>query len=138
LDIEKAMEQARRDCAGKVPVVAHRRNFSPWLITMDADWLFDAASGFLGGNCHFCERLGRRINLRDAVEAATREAHGRAVFVTHGRKGPRLVTMGAETFFKLLRGGIRGVSCLRVPCVETAKDFKAQISDFKGPERAIE
>jgi len=136
LDIEAAMAQARRDSAGKIPVVAHRRNFSPWLVTLEADWLFDAATGFLGGNCHFCERVGKRINLRDAVEAATREAGERVAFVVHGRKGPRLVTMAAETFFKLLRGGIRGVSCLRVPRVENAKDFKSQISDFKTEPKA--
>ena len=136
LDIEAAMAQARRDSAGKIPVVAHRRNFSPWLVTLEADWLFDAATGFLGGNCHFCERVGKRINLRDAVEAATREAGERVAFVVHGRKGPRLVTMAAETFFKLLRGGIRGVSCLRVPCVEKAKDFKSQISDFRTEPKA--
>jgi len=80
------------------------------------------------------------------VEAATREAGERVAFVVHGRKGPRLVTMAAETFFKLLRGGIRGVSCLRVPSgdktedfrkgpqaqADGGEDFKAQISDFNG------
>ena len=150
LNIEAAMEQARRDAGGefksqignfknqggRIPIVAHRRNCSPWLITMEADWLFDAATGFLGGNCHFCERVGRRLNLRDTVEAATREAGERVAFVVHGRKGTRLVTMAAETFFKLLRGGIRGVSCLRVPSGENATDFKSQISDFKTEPRA--
>src|SRR5712675_1917800 len=41
LNIEEAMDQARRDSAcsvspgglSKVPVVAHRRNFRPWLVT---------------------------------------------------------------------------------------------------------
>lgn len=40
LNINAAMEQAERDAAGRVPVVAHRRNRRPWLITMKlADWL---------------------------------------------------------------------------------------------------
>ena len=45
LNIEDAMEQARRDAGGKRPVVAHRRKFRPWLVTMDAETFF----GFLGG-----------------------------------------------------------------------------------------
>lgn len=40
LNIDKAMEQAQRDCGKKVPVVAHRKNKRPWLVTMLAeDWL---------------------------------------------------------------------------------------------------
>ena len=40
LNVLEAMEQAVRDCDGKaLPIVAHRRNHSPWLITMRAaDW----------------------------------------------------------------------------------------------------
>ena len=45
LNIEDAMNQARRDGVGKVPVVAHRRSFCPWLVTMDAETFFQ----FLGG-----------------------------------------------------------------------------------------
>lgn len=40
LNIEDAMDQARRDCGGKVPILAHRRNFRPWLVTMTADTFF--------------------------------------------------------------------------------------------------
>ena len=45
LNIEDAMEQARRDAGSKVPVVAHRRNHRSWLVTMDAPTFFQ----FLGG-----------------------------------------------------------------------------------------
>ena len=60
LNIEQAMEQARRDarCAGKsevrnpksertgkVPIVAHRRSFRPWLVTMEAETLFGLLRG---------------------------------------------------------------------------------------------
>jgi len=40
LNILEAMQQSIRDSEGKaVPIVAHRRNRSPWLITMLAeDW----------------------------------------------------------------------------------------------------
>jgi Holliday junction resolvase len=47
LNIEDAMEQARRDCGGKVPVVAHRRNFRAWLVTMTADVFFKFLRGIL-------------------------------------------------------------------------------------------
>jgi len=40
LNINKAMEQAKRDCGKSVPVVAHRKNKCEWLVTMAAkDWL---------------------------------------------------------------------------------------------------
>src|SRR6266850_2552308 len=40
LNIEDAMEQARRDAGTKVPILAHRRSFRSWLITMDAEIFF--------------------------------------------------------------------------------------------------
>ncbi len=60
LNIEEAMEQARRDCreeaqkdaeGGKVPVVAHKRNFGRWLVTMEAETFFRLLRGdFTEGN----------------------------------------------------------------------------------------
>lgn len=40
LNLAAAMEQAKRDAAGKVPVVAHRKNSQSWLVTMPAEALF--------------------------------------------------------------------------------------------------
>jgi len=41
LNIEEAMEQARRDATeAKVPFVAHKRNNKGWLVTMDASTFF--------------------------------------------------------------------------------------------------
>lgn len=40
LNVTEAMHQAERDAAGKTPVVVHRRNREPWLITLKlADYL---------------------------------------------------------------------------------------------------
>lgn len=42
LNINLAMEQAVRDSSGtsEIPIVMHRKNRTPWLITMEADkWL---------------------------------------------------------------------------------------------------
>jgi Holliday junction resolvase len=47
LNIEDAMGQARRDGAGKVPVVAHKRSFRPWLVTMEAETFFQFLRGTL-------------------------------------------------------------------------------------------
>jgi len=47
LNIEDAMDQARRDAGGKTPVVAHRRNFRPWLVTMEAETFFQFLRGTL-------------------------------------------------------------------------------------------
>lgn len=41
LNIHDAMDQSKRDAAdAEVPIVVHRRDRKPWLVTMDAqDWL---------------------------------------------------------------------------------------------------
>lgn len=39
LNLTTAMEQAKNDCGGFVPVVAHKRNRGEWMVTMRAeDW----------------------------------------------------------------------------------------------------
>ena len=79
LNMEEAMEQARRDCrekaqkdakgendqgsAGasphqKVPIVAHRRNFRPWLVTMEADSFFKFLGGILPPQSTGAQRQG--------------------------------------------------------------------------------
>ena len=56
LNIEEAMEQARVDAREsgnresgnretKIPVVAHRRSFRPWLVTMEAETFFRMVRG---------------------------------------------------------------------------------------------
>jgi hypothetical protein len=51
LNIEEAMEQARRDAGAKTPIVAHRRSFRPWLVTMEAETFFRLLRGdFTGAN----------------------------------------------------------------------------------------
>jgi hypothetical protein len=46
LNIEEAMDQARRDCGmRKVPVVVHRRNRRPWLVTMEAGTFLKLVNG---------------------------------------------------------------------------------------------
>ena len=47
LNIEDAMDQARRDAGAKTPVVAHRRSFRRWLITMEAETFFEFLRGML-------------------------------------------------------------------------------------------
>lgn len=47
LNVEAAMNQARRDAGAKVPFVAHKRNHCRWLVTMDAEVFFRALRGDL-------------------------------------------------------------------------------------------
>jgi Holliday junction resolvase len=47
LNIEDAMEQARRDGVGKTPLVSHRRSHRRWLVTMDAETFFNFLRGVL-------------------------------------------------------------------------------------------
>lgn len=40
LNLEKAMNQAERDCGDKMPAVFHRRNRGEWQVTMNLDdWI---------------------------------------------------------------------------------------------------
>lgn len=40
LNLEEAMEQAKRDAKGKKPAVFHRKNNHKWLVTMELDdWM---------------------------------------------------------------------------------------------------
>ena len=42
LNVPEAMKQAIRDASGRVPVVVHRRNREPWLVTMRLDdWILE-------------------------------------------------------------------------------------------------
>jgi len=93
LDIYAAMDQARRDCGGRVPLVAHRRNYWPWLVSMDAErfyrllgvditgqWAERMAGGapgavFAGLPWAFgtvCE--GKRLNIHEVMRDAGRIA----------------------------------------------------------------
>lgn len=47
LNIEDAMDQARHDAGAKTPVVAHRRSFRRWLVTMEAETFFEFLRGML-------------------------------------------------------------------------------------------
>ncbi len=49
LNIEDAMAQARRDAGVKIPIVAHKRNFRSWLVTMDAETFFRILRGDFSG-----------------------------------------------------------------------------------------
>lgn len=40
LNIHDAMEQAQRDCGNKIPIVAHRKNNKPWLVTVPVEVFF--------------------------------------------------------------------------------------------------
>ena len=74
LNIEEAMQQARQDARRgspshlhpKAPVVAHRRSFRPWLVTMDATTFFALLRG-------------------DYVEASTVKAEPRPGIKTSGK-----------------------------------------------------
>ena len=40
LNVDKAIDQATRDCGDKTPVVIHRKNNRPWLVTCYLeDWI---------------------------------------------------------------------------------------------------
>ena len=50
LNVDKAMDQARRDCKNDdLPIVAHRKNGTKWKITMDAEDWFKIYKEYWGG-----------------------------------------------------------------------------------------
>jgi hypothetical protein len=130
LDLYGAMEQARRDCGGRVPLVAHRRNYWPWLVTMDAERFYRLLQMDLTGD--WAERMAagkpesalaelpgllwevwerKRLTIHEMVARARFDALRQLVVIAHRRAveppatpGRWLITIEAETFFRLLRG----------------------------------
>lgn len=49
LDLLGAVMQSQRDAGGKIPIVAHRKNDAPWLITMTSDDFFAIYSEYAAG-----------------------------------------------------------------------------------------
>lgn len=45
LNLTDACVQAEGDCGGKPWIVAHKRNYGPWLVTMKAETLFKILAG---------------------------------------------------------------------------------------------
>lgn len=124
LDLYAAMAQARRDSGGRAAFVAHRRNFWPWLVTMDAERFYrflkvdstgewaermaagSPASALSGLPWMFYEYWERKkLNIHEVVASAKREAGGLVVVIAHRRPGgPWLITIEANSFFEFLRG----------------------------------
>ena len=80
LNIEDAMDQARRDAGVKVPVVAHRRSFRPWLVTMNAETFFRFLRGdFTDGNGGIGERpQPNETKGTDGTNGQSQMANGKA------------------------------------------------------------
>jgi hypothetical protein len=63
LNVLAAMKQALNDCGKKIPVLAHKKNGEPWLVTMLADdWLP-------------LVKETDRVSLSDTPESAHESAH---------------------------------------------------------------
>jgi hypothetical protein len=63
LNVLAAMKQALNDCGKKIPVLAHKKNGEPWLVTMLADdWLP-------------LVKETDRVSLSDTPESAHEPAH---------------------------------------------------------------
>ena len=133
LDLYGAMAQARRDCgrttpAGyRIPIVAHRRHFWPWLVTMEVEGFYRLLGVKVSVEARRCaeehpECLERefpwlavmssernRMNVHEEMAAAgVWEESVVAVTLWHRRRtepeSPWLVTIEAKTFFRFLRG----------------------------------
>jgi hypothetical protein len=86
LNIEEAMAQARRDACTKTPMVAHRRNFRPWLVTMEAEAFFRLLRG------DYAER-GNRNAERGSWDG---ESGGNGSAGAPDERGTRNAELGSE------------------------------------------
>ena len=103
LNLSAAMAQARRDANGKAAFLAHRKNFWPWLVTMEAerfyrllrhdltgDWAaFMAATSTPAYACRNFPWLvltignARRLNIHESMRQAVRAAATRLAVMAH-------------------------------------------------------
>ncbi len=44
LSLYKALEQAKKDSGGKIPIVLHRQSRKPWVIIIEADRFYELAA----------------------------------------------------------------------------------------------
>ena len=141
LNLSAAMAQSRRDAGGptasagnrgKIPIVAHRKNYWPWLVTMDAERFYRLLQRDLTGEwatrmaAEFspaqacgevdwlrCATAGKRINIHELMRVTRRAADKRVPVVAHrDRDGRWLVTITAVDFFKFLRGDLPNLDSL--------------------------
>lgn len=112
LNLHAAMQQALRDCATKIPVVAHKRNYAPWLVTTPEDSLgrFVGDIEFIRAFpdwLHVLFKRTQRLDLVSACALARSASSGRPWMILHQRIGePCLATMPSEVFFQFLRGDL--------------------------------
>jgi len=102
------MGQAQRDAGTRVPVVAHRLNRGPWLVTLR---LFDRArfgwENADGGGWAMIGRLGAaRCNLREMFRALELMAATRIPILVCTAVTPALWTVRGDDFFRFLRGDV--------------------------------
>jgi Holliday junction resolvase len=64
LNIEDAMDQARRDCGGSMPVVAHKRRHRRWLVTLEAKDFFRFLRGELPPEHGWRRVESERVDVR--------------------------------------------------------------------------
>ena len=99
LNIEDAMDQARRDAERgiegqqKVPVVAHRRSFRRWLVTMEAETFFristrHVAAGRALARCARNQPRQQHSNSNNTYELRTSIESRRRLQAAPGRDPP--------------------------------------------------
>ena len=121
LNLYAAMDQARRDSGGRAAFVAHRQNFWPWLVSMDAERFYRflrldltgdraermasespavACAGLRWLHCVVSE--GKRLNIDEAMAEAERSSERersevggqrseKVVVIAHRRPGGRWI-----------------------------------------------
>ena len=103
LDLYAAMAQATRDAAksGNVPIVAHRKNNCPWLVTMhDMDWTKLYSDSDAAGKVSVEKRRAKRLLIYNTMAKA--QSRNGMPIVKHSRDGADwYITMIASDWFTL-------------------------------------
>lgn len=92
LNIEAAMDQARRDGGHKLPLVAHRRSYRSWLVTMEAETFFRILRGDLPAWAGF-----ESIRPQEKEPDANGLPGERAIRTNQTVEGPSLPPLEART-----------------------------------------
>ncbi len=102
LNVLAAMKQAIADSGAKTPVVAHKKNGEPWLVTMLADdWLRLCPEL---PSIHFEVKGVQNLNVLAAMKQAIADSGAKTPVVAHKKNGePWLVTMLADDWLRLVR-----------------------------------
>ena len=105
LNIWGAYMQAKMDCSGKMPVVAHTKNHFGWLCSLaESDFRYIlSCSDMLEEELHWEMQGKKRLNVWGGYAIARHHSSGCFPILLHSNRTVNLATLSGEDFLTIIR-----------------------------------